>query len=607
MSPHTLSTTELEQVFNDGNWPLLSAFARGTYANKSSHLLQMLILLQRALGCIPEPLQQQLALDLNINKTQVNGVVEFYFFLCEKPRGRYQIFFSNNIIDKNHGAETLIAWLCKRLHVNFEEPRADGLVFIGESACIGLSDQAPALLINGRSIARLDLARLEQIATLIEAQQPLEHWPNELFDITDTVHRKDWFFNSAFSKGASIKRVLNNNTNDVWEKLDKSGLKGRGGAGFPTTKKWHLCAQSPAENRVVVCNADEGEPGTFKDRVLLTHEAHRVIEGMTLCAYLIGARQGFIYLRGEYFYLLTALEKILAERRSNNLLGNAILGQTNFDFDIEIHLGAGAYICGEESALIESLEGKRGIPRKRPPFPVSEGYLGLPTVVNNVETFAMAATLFQPQQSGDFAQLGTTQSKGSKVLSISGDCKRPGIYEYPWGVSIRQILADCGAEHTAFVQVGGPAGEFLSELHFDRKLCYADVSTGGSFMIFNASRDPFEIISNFAAFFAHESCGFCTPCRVGTQLNQQLFNKIRNQGAAPRDLEKLTELGALMDACSFCGLGKTASHPIRQGLAQLQNRLIPCSNAWSPDFDIDQALQPSRDLRAPYAKGKSHV
>ncbi|HEX4975660.1 MAG TPA: NADH-ubiquinone oxidoreductase-F iron-sulfur binding region domain-containing protein, partial [Pseudomonadales bacterium] len=245
--------------------------------------------------------------------------------------------------------------------------------------------------------------------------------------------------------------------------------------------------------------------------------------------------------------------------------------------------------------------------RKRPPFPVSAGYLGLPTVVNNVETFAMAATLFQPLQSGDFTQLGTTHSKGSKIISISGDCNRPGIYEYPWGVTIRQILNDCGAEHTAFVQVGGPAGEFLSEPHFDRTLCYADVSTGGSFMIFNASRDPLETIGNFSAFFAHESCGFCTPCRVGTQLNQQLFNKIRSQGAAPRDLEKLAELSTVMDACSFCGLGKTASHPIRQGLAQFQNRLIPCSNAWSPDFDIDQALQPSRDLRTPYAKGKSHV
>ncbi|HEX4974605.1 MAG TPA: NAD(P)H-dependent oxidoreductase subunit E, partial [Pseudomonadales bacterium] len=393
MSPHTLNTTELEQAFNDGNWPLLSAFARGIYANKSSHLLQMLIVLQRALGCIPEPLQQQLARDLNLNRTQVTSVVDFYFFLCEKPLGRYQIFFSNNIIDKNHGADALSAWLCKRLQVNFNEPRADGLVFIGESACIGLSDQPPALLINGRSIARLDLARLEQIAALIEAQQPLEHWPNALFDITNTVHRKDWFFNSAFINGSSVKGVLSNNANDAWKTLEQSGLKGRGGAGFPTAQKWRLCAQSPAENRVVVCNADEGEPGTFKDRVLLTQEAHRVIEGMTLCAHLIGARQGFIYLRGEYFYLLAGLEKILADRRSNNLLGNAILGQHDFDFDIEIHLGAGAYICGEESALIESLEGKPGRPRIRPPFPVTRGYLDQPTTVNNVETLASACLI----------------------------------------------------------------------------------------------------------------------------------------------------------------------------------------------------------------------
>ncbi len=599
----THSTTELQQALRDGNWSLISAAALNQYQQKPTQLLQILIFLQQSLGCIPEALQEQIACDINQPRSHIKGVIEFYHFLNEQPLGKFRLLISNNITDKMQGADQVAQWLCSRLQVGLGQPRADGRVYINKTSCIGMSDQGPSLLVNGLCIPRLNPSSLEQIASLIEKDQPIEHWPAELFTVTNHVHRKDWFLNSVYLEGESLKKVMAAKPADVLAAIEQSGLCGRGGAGFPTAKKWRLCAQTPADQRFVVCNADEGEPGTFKDRMLLTHYAHNVIEGMTLCAHLLGAHKGFIYLRGEYRYLRPALEHVLADRRKKNLLGPCILGQTHFNFDINIHLGAGAYICGEESALIESLKGKRGIPRNRPPFPVTSGYLGFPTVVNNVETFAMVTNLLSGNNNVGFEQIGTAHSKGSKILSISGDCAKPGIYEFPWGVSIRDVLAACGAENTAFVQAGGPAGEFLAASQFERTLCYEDVSTGGSFMIFNESRHPFEIIANFTQFFAHESCGFCTPCRVGTQLNQQLFHKISTRGAAPRDLEKLAELNTLMDSFSHCGLGKTASHAIRQGLEHAQTRLIPCSNAWSPDFDVNQALQISRTLRAQHTEG----
>ncbi|MBL4608625.1 MAG: hypothetical protein JKY01_12465, partial [Pseudomonadales bacterium] len=214
----------------------------------------------------------------------------------------------------------------------------------------------------------------------------------------------------------------------------------------------------------------------------------------------------------------------------------------------------------------------------------------------NVETFAMAAALFS-QDRETFSQIGTEKSKGTKLLSISGDTQKPGIYEFPWGVTIQEIIVASGAENTSFVQVGGPAGELLDKTQFTRKLCYEDVATGGSFMIFNTSRNPFDTIINFTEFFSHESCGFCTPCRVGTQLNHQLFKKITEREAAPRDIEKLEELNMLMDRFSHCGLGKTASHIVKQGLAQFRKQLKPGDDNWSPDFDVEKSLDTARSLR----------
>jgi [NiFe] hydrogenase diaphorase moiety large subunit len=379
------------------------------------------------------------------------------------------------------------------------------------------------------------------------------------------------------------------------EDIKRAKLRGRGGAGYATGTKWQLCRNAPGAMHYVVCNADEGEPGTFKDRVLLSSYADTVIEGMTIAAYVVGARRGLIYLRGEYSYLLDHLQSVLQRRRQQGLLGSAIQGHTGFDFDIEIHVGAGAYVCGEESALIESLEGKRGTPRIRPPFPVERGYLGQPTTVNNVETFS-AATHIAVNGGAWWAGIGTAQSTGTKIHSVSGDCERPGLYEYPFGTRIGRILEDCGARNTQAVQVGGPSGLCLSASEFDRRIGFEDVPTAGAFMVFDRSRDMFDVAHNFAQFFAHESCGFCTPCRVGTELVVRRLDKLKNGYATSEDVKVLYELDKLMHGTTHCGLGAAACNPLRDTIAKFRpayERHLTARH-FAPGFDLDAELSQAR-------------
>ncbi|MGP1680314.1 MAG: NADH-ubiquinone oxidoreductase-F iron-sulfur binding region domain-containing protein, partial [Burkholderiales bacterium] len=307
--------------------------------------------------------------------------------------------------------------------------------------------------------------------------------------------------------------------------------------------------------------------------------------------------RGMLYLRGEYRYLLDQLNAVLERRRRGKLLGAAILARQGFDFDIEIHLGAGAYICGEESALIESLEGKRGTPRNRPPFPVTHGYLDQPTVVNNVETFA--ASCLVAHGGGDwYAGIGTGASAGTKILSVSGDCARPGIYEYPYGVSVSEVLAACGASDVQAVQVSGPSGVCLAAAEFGRRIAFEDIPTAGAFMVFDHSRDMFEVARNFVHFFAHESCGFCTPCRVGTSLLRNLMDKLKNGHGSPYDFAEIENLNRILQSMSHCGLGHTACNPVLDTIAKFrpayERRLQ--QKEFEPAFDLDWALEPARQM-----------
>lgn len=561
-------------------------------------MLQRLVALQQRDGYISKGAAAALAQQLDISIAEIDAVIDFYDFLHHDYRGQFEIRFSDNITDQFAGSRELMAQLCQRLGVEVGRVRGDGRVLVDTTSCTGMSDQGPALLVNGFAIARLNSMRIERVAELIEQGTELSTWPAELFDIQTNIRRTDSQLQSPLPEGAALTALQQQGGEALLADIEASGVRGRGGAGFPTGRKWRYCRQSEALERIVVCNADEGEPGTFKDRVLLQRYAADVIEGMTLAGAIVGARRGFIYLRGEYRFLLSPLESLLMKRRAAGLLGESILGDLNWRFEIEIHLGAGAYICGEESALIESLEGKRGIPRKRPPFPVSAGYRGLPTVVNNVETFFAAARIAH-YGSEWFRRRGSSHSTGTKLLSISGDCELPGLYEYPFGVSIAQVLADCGATEVQAVQIAGAAGQTLAPIEFERAIDCEDASTGGSLMIFNRQRDMVQVARNFSHFFAHESCGFCTPCRVGTALLRDGIDKLERGEASCHDLRQLDQIATLLHKGSHCGLGQTAANPVLDLLnnfpASYQQRLR--ASDYEPAFNLQAALSESGRLR----------
>ena len=362
---------------------------------------------------------------------------------------------------------------------------------------------------------------------------------------------------SQYIPGEGVKKALKIGREDILFELKTSGLKGRGGAGFPTATKWMLTAASIAKEKYIVCNADEGEPGTFKDRVLLLEYPELVFEGMIIGGFTIGAKKGLVYLRGEYEYMLKSLEDYLQMLRDDNFLGNNILGKKEFNFDIEIRLGSGAYVCGEETALIESLEGCRGEPRNRPPYPVDTGYMGCPTVVNNVETLASVPHIIT--KGGDwYKEHGTNKSTGSKLFSVSGDCEKPGVYELPWGTSVNELLKIVEAKNTKAVQVGGASGNCLPKSQFDRKLAYEDAATGGSIIIFNESRNMLKVLKNFMEFFVEESCGQCTPCRIGNTKLLEGVEMIEQGNFTFSYINNLKELGRTMQVSSKCGLGQSS-------------------------------------------------
>jgi [NiFe] hydrogenase diaphorase moiety large subunit len=563
----------------------------------ASRLLQILHEVMAAAGHVSKSTVTELAGALGVSRGQVEGVAGFYAFIDAEDRGRFRVYFSDNITDEMAGGHALRQRLLDAFRVELGEVSRDGLVSISATSCTGLCDQGPALLVNGRAIARLTTARIGAIASLIRGDVPVDRWPANLFVIQSHVERRDRLLSTPLAPGEAIDVALARGAAATVDEVTRSGLRGRGGAGFPTGTKWAACAAASGPERYVVCNADEGEPGTFKDRELFVHHAEQVIEGMTVAGYAIGATKGLIYLRAEYPFLVQPLLSLLAERRRQGLLGPRVRGA--FDFDIELHLGAGAYVCGEESALLESLEGRRGIPRNRPPYPVTHGYKQKPTVVTNVETLMAAA--FVARHGADFLRaVGTPKSTGTKVLSVSGDVARPGVYEFPFGVRVEEVLQAAGAARTQAVQVGGPSGTLVSAGELHRRIAFEDVPSAGAFMVFDETRDMLAVVDNFTRFFAHESCGFCTPCRVGTTLNARIMKRFTGGRGSRRDVEDLVSVSQLMRATSHCGLGTTAGNPILDALAKFRPAFERAESSRDrlATFDLDEALAPAREVTA---------
>jgi [NiFe] hydrogenase diaphorase moiety large subunit len=409
------------------------------------------------------------------------------------------------------------------------------------------------------------------------------------------IRRKGPVIWDPHSPGDALRRAVHMDPGAVISEIKLAGLRGRGGAGFPTGLKWEFCSKSRGDRKYVICNADEGEPGTFKDRVILTELPKLVFEGMAIAGYAIGAAEGIIYIRYEYRYLRKYLEKALEELRAENILGRDAGGKAGFSFDIRIQYGAGAYVCGEESALLESSEGKRGEPRDRPPFPVDKGYLDQPTVINNVETLCSVVRIIE-HGSEWYTSFGTRESSGTKLLSISGDCRFPGVYETEWGFSIYDIIQMVGASDVQAVQVGGPSGLLIGPNEFRRKLGYEDLATGGSIIIFNKSRNLLkDVVLNFMEFFIDESCGSCSICRNLPLILKNKLMKILDGNGVMQDIEDLHEWSKL---CRFnrCGLGQTAANPIitsLQNFRYLYEEAVIKDREFETGFSLAEAVRES--------------
>jgi [NiFe] hydrogenase diaphorase moiety large subunit len=562
------------------------------HGRSPERLVQLLRELQADACWLPRPALARIAQGLGLPFAHVEGVAGAYRFLHLSPSARWDILVSDNVTDRMLGSAELAGELCAALGVTPGRTRGDGHVRVAFTSCTGLGDQGPALLVNhAHVVTRLDASRVTGLTQRIGGDAPVASWPAEWFRVEPGVRRAVALLAMPPARGAALEAAFARGVDGLLAELESGGLRGRGGAGFPVVAKWRHGRAAAGPARAIVCNADEGEPGTFKDRVLLQLHAAEVIDGMTLAAWVVGAAHGFLYLRGEYPFLRAPLEAELARRRRDGLLGPGLNRRAGIAFDIEIHMGAGSYVCGEETALLESLEGRRGIPRIRPPFPAERGWRGLPTIVNNVETFAAAARIAL-HGGAWWRGLGTAETGGTLLHAVSGDVERPGVYELPGGARVAELLEASGAHDVQAVQVGGPSGTCLAPAEFDRRLGFEDVPTAGAFMVFGPDRDMVDVARRFAHFFAHESCGFCTPCRVGTKLVARHLDAVADGRASRHDLAELADLDALLRTGSHCRLGTTATLPVRDTLArfrpQYERRLRDADDA--PAFDLDRAL-----------------
>ena len=543
-------------------------------------LLDMLWEVQRRIGYISAEAAAAIADRLAMSVEDVLETATFYHFFHTAPAGRHRIYLSNTVIAKMHRYDEVYAALERETGVRFGEPASPEFGLF-ETACIGLSDQEPAMLVDGVVFTDLTPESVGEIVAGLKGGSTAEELANPRGLPRDdrayvealsgsTVHTTGpVFFRGETDHESLLARCRAQSSDAVIATLTASGLRGRGGAGFPTGTKWQTCRAAPGATKYIICNADEGEPGTFKDRALLTHEPDTVFAGMAIAAHAVGAAgadsaavpvHGIVYLRAEYAYLADYLESRLAALRERGVLGHSVDGSGGFD--IRIQLGAGAYICGDESALIESCEGKRGTPRLKPPFPVQRGYLGMPTVVNNVETFAAAAHIVD-HGADWFAAMGVPGSTGTRLLSVSGDCAAPGIYEVEWGTTLRSVLDMIGAHDARAVQISGPSGEMLSvAADADRVLGYDDLSCNGSFMVFDVGRDLLDVVGDFMQFFVDESCGICVPCRAGNVLLRQKVALVADGQATSSDLDEMVAWGGVVAHTSRCGLGATSPNPI---------------------------------------------
>ncbi|MBM3125168.1 MAG: NADH-quinone oxidoreductase subunit E [Chloroflexi bacterium] len=543
--------------------PLQSAIEKYIPLGRSG-LLPALHAAQQLYGWLPESVSIAIARSLRIPLADIHGVIEFYSMFTNKPSGKSTIHVCTGLACSLKRADDILAHFRDfRLQYDTPDRGFSGPVpvrRIETSPCLGLCELAPAALVD------------DQAETLIELDKDQYALGRPISIVYGTVRMltsncgNGTTLLAQYGGYSGLQKALTMRPEQVVQEVKASGLVGRGGAAFPTGIKWEGAAQAISKQKYVICNADESEPGTFKDRILLLDDPHRVIEGMCIAAYAIRAGNGIIFLRGEYAYILPVLEQAIEESRAAGYLGGGAL-----DFDIEIRLGAGAYICGEETALFESIEGKRGFPRVKPPFPTTHGLFNLPTVINNVETLCNVPLILR-DGALEYRRLGTEKSPGSKLFCLSGDITKPGLYEIPFGLALGELFEMAGGVSNGgslkAILLGGAAGAFADSSSLHVPLTFEDLRSAGLplgsgvVMVFDESRDLRKVVAGLGEFFAHESCGKCYPCQMGTQRQKEILNRLATGNPYPADIARLQDIGWTMTDSSLCGLGQTAASAV---------------------------------------------
>jgi len=550
------------------------------YEKSKESLTKIFREIQSELGVLETKTIEDVANAINLPAHHAYGIASFYSMFSLDPR-------EENILRICDGPACWLkgstAILKNALEVYKHEP---GWV-VERSSCLGLCDRAPAGLVNDVQvgpIAKDILSDRERMLTIkgFDYSKPR---PGEVrVMMADAGEINPDSIESALKHGSyqGLKKSLELSPDDIIQEIEVSGLTGRGGAGFPVGRKWRFVHGETNKPKYIICNADESEPLHFKDRVLIDSNPHQVLEGMALAGFATDASEGIIYIRGEYEQQANLLELAVQEAISQRLLGENIL-DTDFTFHIHIHRGAGAYICGEETALIESLEGNRGEPRLRPPYPPQFGFRGYPTLVNNVESFAAIPAIIT-NGAGWYNSLSTYSTPGTKLYTVMGFINKPGLFEAPFGLTLRQIIDQFsggmrpGSEFY-FALAGGAAGTIVPTSHLDIPIDYMSISQGvslgaGGFLICDKSISPVDVLKEILFFFNVESCGKCTPCRVGTKRSFDILDRMASGNGENGDIEELISLADLMQDSSFCGLGQSAAIPLKSAISHFGSEFL---------------------------------
>ena len=532
-------------------------------------LLPALWDVQTACGSISSEQVHRISHVLRVPEADIYGVIGFYTLFHEEPTGRRIIRVCTDPTCALKGADDVLHGLCSRLGISHDESTPDGEYTVEHSPCLGMCDYAPAALVSERGEADIALANVS-VDSLLNGSSGYYFTPagDEDSVLLDAALTSAPQTLADYGDYAALRKAINEMSPDeVIETVEASGLIGRGGAAFPTGLKWKFTRGSAGEIKYVVCNADESEPGTFKDRVLMEHRPHLLLEGIALAAYAVGTAKAYIFIRGEYPKATAIMQDAIGAAEAAGILGDGLL-----PLDIEIRRGAGAYICGEETALFEAIEGKRGFPRMKPPYPTTFGLFGKPTAVNNVETLCAIPGIIN-EGADWFKQFGTEESSGKKLVSVSGHVTSPGVYEIEPGITLRNFLAeycDGVVGEIKAVLMGGAAGTFLLPDEIDVPLTFEDLRAAGStfgsgaIMVFNQSTDLRDLLRRLGRFFQHESCGKCFPCQLGTQRQVEILEGLDAPKAGDR--ERLRDIGMTMTEASICGLGHTAALAVQSAM-----------------------------------------